>query len=105
MKNLLLGLFLIFILFACSNHEKNIKTIGTFVSENVRELKQLQLDSSKRYKEYNFEGQKFIIYFDSTGKPIFVNRNFEKLEFIVLKINDNDYKVKLENGILEVESY
>lgn len=82
-----------------------MQKIGDFVAQSIKELKQMQLDSTIRYKEFNFEGQKFRIFFDSTGKPVFVDENLNKIDYTTIEFKDQNYKLQLEVGKLEISLY
>jgi hypothetical protein len=96
---LVIGLF---VLLTCDSHRRDRVYIRNYIKECSSDLIKSQLDKKVRTKEYEFEGQSFIMTIDTTGKPIFLD-DTEYTESINLNYDDENYSVTLENGIITVD--
>jgi hypothetical protein len=86
--------------YSCNfNNENEIKD---FIKKCASDLIKKQLDSSIRKADYYFEEQKFTMYIDSTGKPIFFEEGKPTNE-IDLQNGDEIYTVELNDGNITVE--
>ena len=52
-------------------------------------------------KDYDFRGQEFTLYIDSTGKPIFLN-NEKPCNSLSFKFDETYYNVELKDGLISV---
>jgi hypothetical protein len=91
----------IIIFYSCNTDKDNMIIIRDHVQDCTRDLVDSQLEKGVRKKDYDFKGQEFTLYIDSTGKPIFLN-NDKPCNSLSFKFDEEFYNVELKDGLIRV---
>ncbi|MFC2131556.1 hypothetical protein ACFLSQ_08995 [Bacteroidota bacterium] len=87
----------------CETEKDKMIIIRNHIKYCTQDLVENHLKDSIRDKEYDFKGQTFSLYIDSTGKPIFFEDGKNR-QSIFLKYEEKNYTVELKDGLIMVSA-